>query len=89
MISFQLVTFSEYHIKQMQDNMPSAYSDTDTSQSTDGSTNFVNAVGLIYQSKVHMLCQAYETYASGLAEANAVLSDQKRNQDFMRFVKVI
>ncbi|ESO85945.1 hypothetical protein LOTGIDRAFT_167700 [Lottia gigantea] len=81
----KLVTISEYHVKQMQDNSPSFYSDADDTQSSDG--HFFHVMGLIYQSKLHMLCQAYEIYANGLSNANAVLSDLKRNPDFVRFVK--
>ncbi|KAK6196036.1 hypothetical protein SNE40_001339 [Patella caerulea] len=82
----KLVTISEYHVKQMQDNSPSMYTDTDDTQSSEGS-HFYQVMGLIYQSKLHMLCQAYEIYAQGLSNANGVLSGLKRNPDFMRFVK--
>ncbi|XP_025112214.1 uncharacterized protein LOC112574971 isoform X2 [Pomacea canaliculata] len=37
--------------------------------------------------KVQMLCQAHETYALGLREANRVLSELQHNHDFVRFVK--
>ncbi|XP_071096723.1 uncharacterized protein [Haliotis cracherodii] len=83
----KLVTISEYHIKQMQDNQPSMYSDTDDDSQSSESGHFLTSMGLIYQSKVHMLCQAYEIYAHGLSDANGVLSDLKRNEDFIRFVK--
>uniref|UniRef100_A0A2C9M8D8 PDZ domain-containing protein n=1 Tax=Biomphalaria glabrata TaxID=6526 RepID=A0A2C9M8D8_BIOGL len=82
----KLVTISEYHIKQMQDNTSSVDSDTEDSQSSESSM-FPNSVALIYQSKVHMLCQAYESYANGLASSNTLLKELRKNRDFMSFVK--
>ncbi|KAH9500272.1 hypothetical protein Btru_073594 [Bulinus truncatus] len=82
----KLVTISEYHIKQMQDNTSSVDSDTEDSQSGESSM-FPNSVALIYQSKVHMLCQAYESYANGLANSNTLLKELRKNRDFMSFVK--
>lgn len=47
----QLVTISEYHLKQINDNMPSFCSDTEGSfTSSEGGHNF--SIGMIYQSKV-------------------------------------
>jgi regulator of G-protein signaling 3 len=86
---FQLVTISEYHVKQMHDNAPSSFiseDDTDTSASSDNH-NFIQSIGLIYQSKVHMLCQAYDLYAKGISTANHLLSELRRNEDFVRFVR--
>ena len=34
-----------------------------------------------------MLCQAYDLYAKGLQQANQVLSDLQKTEDFMRFVQ--
>ncbi|XP_064616351.1 uncharacterized protein LOC135480446 [Liolophura sinensis] len=85
----KLVTISEYHIKQMQDNAPSC-SDTDTTSSQssmDGTNHFVNSIGMIYQSKIQLLCQAYDIYARGLSNANKVLSDLKRCQEFQKFIQ--
>lgn len=77
-------------MKQMHDNAPSSFTtseeDTDMSGSSD-SQNFIQSVGLIYQSKVHMLCQAYDLYAKGISNANLVLSDLRRCEDFVRFVQ--
>ena len=86
---FQLVTISEYHVKQMHDNAPSSFiseDDTDTSASSDNH-NFIQSIGLIYQSKVHMLCQAYDLYAKGISTANHLLSELRKNEDFVRFVR--
>ncbi|KAK3593735.1 hypothetical protein CHS0354_013632 [Potamilus streckersoni] len=80
----KLTIISEYHVKQMHDNIPSMTSD-DTDTSAD-SHHFVNSVGLIYQSKVHMLCQAYELYAKGISEANKLLSDLRKSEDFIKFL---
>nr|KAG5693409.1 hypothetical protein BaRGS_009882 [Batillaria attramentaria] len=83
----KLVTISEYHVKQMQENSPSMCSESeDDSQSSDDKL-FTSSVALIYHSKVHMFCQAHETYALGLSEANRVLSELRQNEDFVRFVK--
>ncbi|XP_045191341.2 uncharacterized protein LOC123548240 [Mercenaria mercenaria] len=85
----KLVTISEYHVKQMHDNAPSSFiseDDTDTSGSSDNH-NFIQSIGLIYQSKVHMLCQAYDLYAKGISAANQLLSELRRNEDFVRFVR--
>lgn len=76
-------------MKQMHDNAPSSFiseDDTDTSGSSDNH-NFLQSVGLIYQSKVHMLCQAYDLYAKGISAANQLLSELRRCEDFVRFVK--
>lgn len=72
----------------MHDNAPSSFmsDDTDESASSDHH-NFVNSIGMIYQSKVHMLCQAYDLYAKGLHQANQVLSDLQKREDFMRFIQ--
>ena len=87
---FQLTTISEYHVKQMHDNAPTSFTtsedDTDTSGSSENH-NFIQSVGHIYQSKVHMLCQAYDLYAKGISNANHVLSDLRRCEDFVRFVQ--
>ncbi|WAR30627.1 RGS3-like protein [Mya arenaria] len=85
----KLTTISEYHVKQMHDNAPQSFTmssedDTDTSGSSDG---FMRSIGLIYQSKVHMLCQAYDLYAKGISAGNQLLSDLRRNDDFVRFVR--
>jgi hypothetical protein len=48
----QLVTISEYHVKQMQDNMNSSDTDTSTSVSSDNGHQFVQHLCMIYQSKV-------------------------------------
>ncbi|KAL3872434.1 hypothetical protein ACJMK2_040361 [Sinanodonta woodiana] len=80
----KLTIISEYHMKQMHDNVPSMTSD-DTDTSAD-SQHFVNSVGLIYKSKIHILCQAYELYAKGINEANRLLSDLRKSEDFIKFV---
>ncbi|KAL3872127.1 hypothetical protein ACJMK2_040079 [Sinanodonta woodiana] len=80
----KLTIISEYHVKQMHDNVPSMTSD-DTGTSAD-SQHFVNSVGLIYESKIHILCQAYELYAKGINEANRLLSDLRKSEDFIKFV---
>ncbi|XP_069120607.1 uncharacterized protein [Argopecten irradians] len=84
----KVVTISEYQVKQINDNRPSMLSsDTDGSLNSADGQNFMNFVGMIYQSKMHMLCQAYDLYAKGLDEANNVLSDLRSNTDFMKFLK--
>ncbi|KAJ8300366.1 hypothetical protein KUTeg_021885 [Tegillarca granosa] len=86
----KLVTISEYHVKQMNDNVPSMMSsDTDISTSSESSQNFLQSIGMIYNSKVHMLCQAYDLYAKGLSETNHILSQLMRNSDFSKFIKHI
>ncbi|CAL1540455.1 unnamed protein product, partial [Lymnaea stagnalis] len=82
----KLVTISEFHIKQIQDNASSVDSDTEDSQSSESSM-FPNSVALIYHSKVHMLCQAYESYANGLARSNTLLRELRKNRDFMSFIR--
>ncbi|KAL5012143.1 hypothetical protein ScPMuIL_010694 [Solemya velum] len=83
----KLVSISEYHLKQMHDNLPSvSSSDTDTSASSDGS-HFVTSVGMIYQSKIVMLCQAYDLYINGLNSAIEVLQVLKKNDDFLKYIK--
>ena len=71
----------------MHDNAPSSFvsEDTDTSVTSDNH-NFLRSIGLIYQSKVHMLCQAYDLYAKGVSKANQILSDLQHNEDFMKFI---
>lgn len=82
----KLVTISEYHLKQINDNMPSFCSDTEGSfTSSEGGHNF--SIGMIYQSKVHMLSQAYDLYSKGLGEANDLLSDLRRSTEFVKFVR--
>ena len=34
-----------------------------------------------------MLCQAYDLYAKGLQQANQVLSDLQKSEDFVRFIQ--
>lgn len=51
-VILQLVTISEYHVKQMQDNMNSSDTDTSTSMSSDNGHQFVQHLCMIYQSKV-------------------------------------
>ena len=84
----KLVTISGYHVKQMQAHS----SDTDTSAPDSSSSSSYPAmspqsVALTYASKLHMLCQAYETYAAGLGQANASLQQLRRNQDFLHFIR--
>ncbi|XP_061165285.1 uncharacterized protein LOC133174226 [Saccostrea echinata] len=82
----KLVTISEYHLKQIHDNMPSFCSDTEGSfTSSEGGQNF--SIGMIYQSKVHMLSQAYELYSKGLGEANELLLELRKSTEFVKFVK--
>ncbi|XP_052222379.1 uncharacterized protein LOC127838592 isoform X1 [Dreissena polymorpha] len=87
----KLTMVSEYHVKQMHDNAPQSFTtssdDTDASSSTENSS-FLQSIGLIYQSKVHMLCQAYDLYAKGISAANQLLSDLRRSEDFVRFISV-
>ena len=53
-LNLQLVTISEYHLKQIHDNMPSFCSDTEGSfTSSEGGHSF--SIGMIYQSKVNIL----------------------------------
>ena len=87
LFSSQLTTISEYHVKQMHDNAPPSFvsEDTDTSVASENHS-FMLSIGLIYQSKVHMLCQAYDLYAKGVSKANKILSDLQLNEDFMKFV---
>ena len=74
----------------MHDNAPQSFTtssdDTDMSGNSDNQS-FIQSIGLIYQSKVHMLCQAYDLYAQGLSAANQLLSNLRRSEDFVRFVK--
>lgn len=52
-ISFwQLVMISEYLVRQMQDNIPSMTSSSDTDNSVNDGRQFIDSVGFIYQSKV-------------------------------------
>ncbi|XP_048777843.2 uncharacterized protein LOC125681698 isoform X1 [Ostrea edulis] len=82
----KLVTISEYHLKQIHDNMPSFCSDTEGSfTSSEGGHNF--SIGMIYHSKVHMLSQAYDLYSKGLGEANELLSDLRKSTEFVKFVR--
>nr|XP_022327199.1 uncharacterized protein LOC111126682 isoform X2 [Crassostrea virginica] len=82
----KLVTISEYHLKQIHDNMPSFCSDTEGSfTSSEGGHSF--SIGMIYQSKVHMLSQAYDLYSKGLGEANELLSDLRKSTEFVKFVR--
>lgn len=37
--------------------------------------------------QIHMLGQAYEAYASGLAQSNALLRELRKNRDFMKFIR--
>lgn len=83
----KLVTISEYHVKQMQDNMNSSDTDTSTSVSSDNGHQFVQHLCMIYQSKVNMICQAYDLYARGLAGANLVLSEVRKSPEFVKFIK--
>ncbi|GFO45578.1 regulator of G-protein signaling 3 [Plakobranchus ocellatus] len=82
----KVVTISEFHIKQMQDNTSSVNSDTDDSQSSEASL-FPNSVALIYYSKIHMFCQAYEDYAYGLMRSNTMLRELRKNKEFIHFLK--
>ncbi|VDH97352.1 regulator of G-protein signalling 3 [Mytilus galloprovincialis] len=84
----KLVTISEYHVKQMQDNMNSSDTDTSTSvSSSDNGHQFVQHLCMIYQSKVNMICQAYDLYARGIAGANQSLAELRKNPEFVKFVK--
>ncbi|RUS74181.1 hypothetical protein EGW08_018049, partial [Elysia chlorotica] len=82
----KMVTISEFHIKQMQDNASSVNSDTDDSQSSEASM-FPNSVALIYISKIQLFCQVYEDYAHGLVRSNSLLRELRKNRDFMSFIK--
>ena len=59
----QMVTISEFHIKQMQDSTSSVNSDTDDSQSS-GASLFPNSVALIYFSKVSLLLRSNDLLKS-------------------------
>ncbi|KAK3088405.1 hypothetical protein FSP39_018747 [Pinctada imbricata] len=84
----KLVTISEYHVKQIHDNMPSISSDTDASvTSSEGGSEIFHSIGLIYKSKVHMLSQAYDLYSKGLGEANVLLLDLSKSGEFVKFIR--
>ncbi|XP_070175591.1 uncharacterized protein [Littorina saxatilis] len=83
----KLVNISEYHVQQMQENAPSMYPESDDDSQSSEDRHFASAVAMIYNSKAHMFCQAHESYAEGLSEANRVLSDMRQNEEFLRFIK--
>lgn len=84
----KLVTLSEYHLKQLQFNAPSCSStETDDTSQSDVDSPFIQSVGLIYQSKIHMISQAYKLYAQGLSDADKTLQDLRKNPDFKKFLQ--
>ncbi|KAL5011950.1 hypothetical protein ScPMuIL_010501 [Solemya velum] len=83
----KLVMISEYLVRQMQDNIPSMTSSSDTDTSVNDGRQFINSVGFIYQSKVQMLCHAYESYAKGSRDALRLLSELNKSPEFVKFTR--
>lgn len=89
-VFLQLVTISEYLVRQMKENMPSldnADSDDEDDFQSD-EAHFTSSIGMIYDSKVQMLCQAYTMYSDGLSRSLQLLSELRKSKDFSKFIKV-
>ncbi|KAL5012141.1 hypothetical protein ScPMuIL_010692 [Solemya velum] len=85
----KLVTISEYLVRQMKGNMPS-FDNSDSDDEDDfqsDEAHFTSSIGMIYESKVQMLSQAYVMYSDGLSRSLQLLSDLRKSKDFSKFIK--
>lgn len=80
-IFFQLVAFSEYHLRQL-----TKHSQTYVDVSVSEEDRYVDIVGNVYCPKVPITCDAYERYSDGLKESLKLLGDLKTYEQFFLFL---
>ncbi|KAL4231417.1 hypothetical protein ACF0H5_008995 [Mactra antiquata] len=83
----KITCMSEYQVKQIIDNLPSyTPSDEDTDTSFMVETDLTGCIGMIYLSKLTMICGAYVMYSKGLTNAATLLSNLEKSDQFCGFL---